>query len=186
MQRRCGFTHGLFKGRQPWWRHQMETFSALLALSRGVYRPPVDNSHKSCWRGALAFLWSAPEQAVEQILETTVIWSAIALFMTVVISGTYNGEQFSDKQWFVHEVKSIPLNWCDQISWPPKLEDVILYIRLLKALTIHRNSTGIWNVLWLLAFSNFILNKSSIDLHMIITKLSSQNLWINVNITKIW
>ena len=33
-----------------WWRHQMETFSALLALSS-----PVDSPHKCQWRGALVF-----------------------------------------------------------------------------------------------------------------------------------
>ena len=33
----------------PWWRHQMETFSALLA------RSPVNSPHKVQWRGALMF-----------------------------------------------------------------------------------------------------------------------------------
>ena len=34
----------------PWWRHQMETFSALLALVRGIYRSPVNSLHKDQWR----------------------------------------------------------------------------------------------------------------------------------------
>ena len=40
-----------------WWRHQMETFSVLLALceGEGVHRWPVDIPHKSQWRGALLF-----------------------------------------------------------------------------------------------------------------------------------
>ena len=38
-----------------WWRHQMETFSALLALCAG--NSPVP--HKGQWHGALSFLWSA-------------------------------------------------------------------------------------------------------------------------------
>ena len=37
----------------PSWRHQMETFSTLLALLRGIHRSPVDSPHKSQWRGAL-------------------------------------------------------------------------------------------------------------------------------------
>ena len=37
---------------QPWWRHQMETFSALLAL---CHRSPVNSPHKGQWRGALMF-----------------------------------------------------------------------------------------------------------------------------------
>ena len=38
-----------------WWRHQMESFAALLALCAGVHRSPVNSQHKSQWRGALKF-----------------------------------------------------------------------------------------------------------------------------------
>ena len=37
------------------WRHQMETFSALLALCRGFYRSPVISPQKGQWGGALRF-----------------------------------------------------------------------------------------------------------------------------------
>ena len=36
-----------------WWRHQIETFSALLALLRGIHRSPVNSAHKGHWCGAL-------------------------------------------------------------------------------------------------------------------------------------
>ena len=39
----------------PWWRHQMETFSVLLALCEGNHRSPLDSLHKSQWRGDLMF-----------------------------------------------------------------------------------------------------------------------------------
>ena len=38
-----------------WWRHQMETFSALLAFVRGIHRSTVNSQHKGQWRGALMF-----------------------------------------------------------------------------------------------------------------------------------
>ena len=38
-----------------WWRHQMETFSALLALCAGNSSVTVNSSHKGQWRGALTF-----------------------------------------------------------------------------------------------------------------------------------
>ena len=38
-----------------WWRHQMETFSALLAICGGIHRSPVNSPHKGQWRGALTF-----------------------------------------------------------------------------------------------------------------------------------
>ena len=38
-----------------WWRHQMEAFSALLALCAGNHRSPVNSPHKGQWRGALIF-----------------------------------------------------------------------------------------------------------------------------------
>ena len=39
----------------PWWRHQMEIFSALLAICAGNSPVPVNSPHKSHWRGALMF-----------------------------------------------------------------------------------------------------------------------------------
>ena len=37
----------------PWWRHQMETFSALLANSAGNSPVPVNFLHQGQWRRAL-------------------------------------------------------------------------------------------------------------------------------------
>ena len=45
------WTHVMY----PWWRHQMETFSALLALCAGNSPVPVNSPHKGQWRGALMF-----------------------------------------------------------------------------------------------------------------------------------
>ena len=39
----------------PWWRHQMDSFSALLVFVRGIHRPPMNSPHKGQWRGALFF-----------------------------------------------------------------------------------------------------------------------------------
>ena len=38
-----------------WWRHQMETFFALLALCAGNPPVPVNSPHKGQWLGALMF-----------------------------------------------------------------------------------------------------------------------------------
>ena len=38
-----------------WWRHQMETFSASLALCAGNSPVPVNSPHKGQWRGVLMF-----------------------------------------------------------------------------------------------------------------------------------
>ena len=40
---------------EPWWRHQMEAFSALLVLVRGIHRSPLNSTHKGKRRGALMF-----------------------------------------------------------------------------------------------------------------------------------
>ena len=48
--------HSIYRCRialSPWWRHQMETFSALLAICAGNSR--VNSPHKGQWRGALMF-----------------------------------------------------------------------------------------------------------------------------------
>ena len=39
----------------PRWRHQMETFSALLVICAGDSPVPVNSPHKGQWRGALMF-----------------------------------------------------------------------------------------------------------------------------------
>ena len=41
--------------RVSWWRHQMETFSALLAICAENSPVPVNSPHKGQWRGALMF-----------------------------------------------------------------------------------------------------------------------------------
>ena len=38
-----------------WWRHQRETYSALLALGRGIHRSPVNSPHKGQWCSTLMF-----------------------------------------------------------------------------------------------------------------------------------
>ena len=38
-----------------WWRHQMETFSALLAICAGIHGSPVNSPHTGQWREALMF-----------------------------------------------------------------------------------------------------------------------------------
>ena len=38
-----------------WWRHQVETFSPLLAFCAGIHRWPVNSPHKGQRRGALMF-----------------------------------------------------------------------------------------------------------------------------------
>ena len=43
------------QGGSPWWRHQMKTFSALLALCAGNSPVPVNSPHKGQLRGALMF-----------------------------------------------------------------------------------------------------------------------------------
>ena len=44
----------------PWWRHQMETFSALLVHCAGNSPVPVNSPNKGQWRGALMFslIWA--------------------------------------------------------------------------------------------------------------------------------
>ena len=40
---------------RTWWRHQIETFSALLALCAGYSPVPLNSPPKDQWRGALMF-----------------------------------------------------------------------------------------------------------------------------------
>ena len=51
----CSTGQSAFQSLSTWWRHQMETFSALLALCAGNSLVPVNSPHKGQWRGALMF-----------------------------------------------------------------------------------------------------------------------------------
>ena len=57
--RKCALWIILHRGGEKkassWWRHQMETFSALLALCAGNSPVPVNSPHKGQWRGTLMF-----------------------------------------------------------------------------------------------------------------------------------
>ena len=57
--RRQKYTHSQHQWWETWWRHQMETFSALLAICAGNSPVPVNSPHKGQWRGALmfSFIW---------------------------------------------------------------------------------------------------------------------------------
>ena len=61
----------------------METFSVLLVLCEG--NPPANLCiplTKASDAELCCILWSAPEQTVEQTIEATGVWDAIALVMT--------------------------------------------------------------------------------------------------------
>ena len=60
-----------------WWRHQMETFFRVIGLLCGEF-----TAHRCIHLKRPMILWSGPEQAVEQAIETAVIWNAIALIVT--------------------------------------------------------------------------------------------------------
>ena len=63
-----------------WWRHWMETFSVLLTFCEE--NPSVISDVSSQRLVMRNFLLYAPEQRVEQTIETLVIWDAISLIMT--------------------------------------------------------------------------------------------------------
>ena len=59
----------------------MEVFSGLLTLCEGI------SSQRTVTRSfehVELFFWSAPEQTVEETLETPVIWDAITLTMMLM------------------------------------------------------------------------------------------------------
>ena len=78
----CGgeFLYVFFKKHFTLWRHQMETFSALLDLSEG--KPLVTDGFPSERPVTRRFDVSFDLQTDEQTIETPVIWYVITLVMT--------------------------------------------------------------------------------------------------------
>ena len=78
----CSKSYTLQDLTSSWWRHQMEILSAWLALCEGGggggctghrWIPLTKASDTELW----CFLWSTPEQTVEQTIEMPAIWDAI-------------------------------------------------------------------------------------------------------------
>ena len=71
---------------KSWWRHQMETFSALLTLCEG--NPPVTGGFPSQRPVTRSFdVFFDPrlnKRLSKQLIETPVIWDVIALIMTLL------------------------------------------------------------------------------------------------------
>ena len=66
-----------------WWRHQMKTFSALLAICVGNSPVPVNSRHKGQWRVALMFPFDLRlNKRWSKHMVRLVIWDAIAPIMT--------------------------------------------------------------------------------------------------------
>ena len=64
-----------------WWRHKMETFSALLAFCMGnsLVTGEFPAQRRVTWSFDVFFFLSAPESTVEQTMETLLIWGATVL-----------------------------------------------------------------------------------------------------------
>ena len=87
-----------------WWRHQMETFSLLLALCEGNHPTPL--ATKASGVELWCFLWSAPEQTIEQTIETSVIWESCSLWrhcneITYTNTFIWCSPHQSDGLWFL-------------------------------------------------------------------------------------
>ena len=109
-----------------WWHHQMETFSTLLALCEGNHRPLGDSLAKVSDAELWCFLWSAPEQTIEQTIEMLlsrhrahyditvmlVEFSSVAALAVVILttSSAACDENFISSKWR-HFRFSIYWNW---------------------------------------------------------------------------
>ena len=57
-------------------------FLCQCSFVSGIQRSPVDSLTKVSDAQRRCFLWSAPEQTVEQTIKTPVVWDAMLLIMT--------------------------------------------------------------------------------------------------------
>ena len=144
------------------WKH----FPRYWPFVRRIDRPPVDSSHKDQWRRAWCFLWSAPEQSVKQIIDTQVVWDAIALIMTSLLC------KDSERDLDISEMNR---SECDQLGNTCRLVVIIwaIFNSVPSALTSHCNLQrnrvildemfGHCNDLqW---FDIFSINRNTVDCH---------------------
>ena len=83
---------------QPWWRHQVGLFSAVLALCAGNSPVPVNSPHKGQWRGALVFSlicawindWVNNRQAGDFRRHRGHYYVIVMIFVCIVLNGSHN------------------------------------------------------------------------------------------------
>ena len=106
-----------------WWRHQMETFSALRAFVRGIHRWPVNSPHKGQWRGALMFYlicaWINDRVNNRQADD---LWQH-CIHYDVIVMTTQNRETKWQNISSLHGVHEPP--WHQWKCWP--LEDAVVF-----------------------------------------------------------
>ena len=97
-----------------WWRHKMETFSALLAFVRGIHRSPMNSPHKSQWRGALMFAlicawinaWANYREAGD-LIRHRVHYDAIVMGLILIIYVLADIQAVNGGRWSAETVRTI-------------------------------------------------------------------------------
>ena len=126
-----------------WWRHQMETFSALLAICAGNSPAPVNSPPKGQWRGALMFSlicaringWVNSGEACDLRRHR------VHYYVIVILSPTEQFE-FNITHWNYCKILRITINfelsghlstvWYAHVRWsynPTKALAIILWVR---------------------------------------------------------
>ena len=77
---------------------------------RGIHRSPVDSTHRGQWRGALmfslicartrCFLWFAPEQKVQETIETAVIYYDVTVVVWPIYVNSLRAELYAARLCF--------------------------------------------------------------------------------------
>ena len=117
-----------------WWRHQMETVSALLAICAGNSPVPVNSPHKGQWRGASMF-------------SLICVW----------INGWVNNREANDLRRYrahydVIVISSICLPWGNVNKIWMKILHII--IRIIKEMHSKTSSAKCWTFCWSRNVSN--------------------------------
>ena len=111
-----------------WWRHQMETFSALLAICAGIHRSPVNSPHKGQWFSKQSWGWwfetlSRPlwrhrnvitVQCLSSflsfgVIRNIVLYSSDAILIPASLPRLINSASAESIQQLVHETKTSDL-----------------------------------------------------------------------------
>ena len=95
-----------------WWRHQMQTFSTLVAICLGIHRSPVNSPHKGQWRGALKFS-----------------------LICVRINGSVNNREAGDLRRYRANYDVTVMTNCNMVHWQAHLKNTNTCIIVMNPIT---------------------------------------------------
>ena len=107
-----------------WWRHQLQTFSALFVLVQSIHRSPVNSPHKGQWPGAfmfsLIYTWTSGwvnNQDAGDLRRHRAHCDVTIMYPMYLVSAVRYGAPFTNMDYWLTVISAWVSNHMPRIVW---------------------------------------------------------------------